>query len=85
MVNNILTKPLLLQDGTERECDQEVSLLSPHTCSIAQGGSRIGKPGKRKRRDDDNLTSKGMPPQARPALEIDLYNSIQILSYIPCK
>ncbi|EQC39004.1 hypothetical protein SDRG_03957 [Saprolegnia diclina VS20] len=43
------------EDGTERECDAELSLLNPHICRIAQSVSRTSsnKPGKRKRKADD--------------------------------
>lgn len=43
------------EDGTERDCDEAISLLSPHTCSIAQGGSR--NMGKRKRNEGGGTNS----------------------------
>lgn len=38
-------------DGTERECDDDMSLLSPHVCKMAQGATRQVKSSKRKRRE----------------------------------
>ncbi|OQS01486.1 WD domain-containing protein [Achlya hypogyna] len=73
------------EDGTERECDAELSLLNPHICRVAQSVSRTssGKPGKRKRKADDmgvqspdsvhdpTTTSAATPtePTANPATE----------------
>jgi hypothetical protein len=44
------------QDGTERECDGDFSLLSPHICRVAQSASSSAKSAKasnkRKRKVD---------------------------------
>ncbi|KAH9125469.1 hypothetical protein AeMF1_003922 [Aphanomyces euteiches] len=43
------------EDGTERECVADISLLNPHICRVAQSVVRNpgGKPGKRKRKTED--------------------------------
>ncbi|ETV76106.1 hypothetical protein, variant 1 [Aphanomyces astaci] len=50
------------EDGTERECEADITLLNPHICRVAQSVSRGssssgGKPGKRKRKADDGSGS----------------------------
>ncbi|ETV95279.1 hypothetical protein H310_11180 [Aphanomyces invadans] len=45
------------EDGTERECEADITLLNPHICRVAQsvsrGTSSGGKPGKRKRKSEE--------------------------------
>ncbi|KAF0690402.1 Aste57867_18237 [Aphanomyces stellatus] len=47
------------EDGTERDCEGEISLLNPHICRVAQSVSRNpgGKPGKRKRKIEDGAVA----------------------------
>lgn len=51
------------EDGTERECEGEFSLLNPHICRVAQSASssaRSGKPSnKRKRKANDAAADTG--------------------------
>lgn len=58
------------EDGTERDCDGDLSLLSPHICHIAQSGTRgVGFPSsavsnagaKRKRTTSDVVTTTTSP------------------------